>query len=446
MLYTLSCRDLISTMFSVQGKGISSLKYPFKLGMVLTLIIVIVSISFVNSSEDSKIDVSGESSSVSRYLSKISFYEEIARLPDSPQEIFEKYENLLMEERSHHHSITSIERIQDLGNILCTDARNLRDYDNSYLSAEWKYFMSELRETERNETRCANFLYYASFGWLPHVFSWANAIEGNIIAQRILSHVGAPEHHLWVDLLRSSQMYGLTSMGYFTLEKYNFPVGFERTQHLLHLKVLMDSIDKNPSSFDNIIEFGAGTADYLPLLRQARFKGRYFIYDLPEMLLLQQYFLGLSNYPSYIIDSFSDPAHVSQRTTLMSSSLDNLIRHFNFGSSPLPQNDLLIATYSLAESDVVLRNQFITAFSNISYGILAYAGQFDNVNNFHYFTTVLPALLPNHYICQWRQNFLNLPDSYYAVLMRKDLGIGISCKNHISCNRESFVAGDCIFE
>ncbi len=421
-------------------------KMALKSGIYLVFILVVAWICQVYSSSNAAIDSNGESTDAPKYLSMMSVYEEFARLPYAPREIIEKYENLLMEERSDHHCITSVDRAQDLGKILCADAWKLKDYDNSFLSVQWKTFMSELRETQRNSTNCANFLYYGSFGWRPAVFSWATDIPGTYIAQKILSHVSPLEAYLWVDLFRSSQLYAFTSMRYFVLENYNIPVSYERAQHLYHFKVLLDSTGRGLNSFDNIIEYGAGTGDNVPLIRQARFKGKHFIYDLPEMHLLQQYFLGLSSYPSYVIDSFSNPVDVQQRRTLMSSSLDNLVKHYQHSTTTLPSNDLLIATYSLAESDVVLRNNFISAFSNISYGLIAYVSYFDFVDNAHYFQSVLPALLPNHYICQWRQDPVHLPDHHYAVLMRKDLGEGIICKNHISCSRENYVAGDCIFD
>ena len=50
-----------------------------------------------------------------------------------------------------------------------------------------------------------------------------------------------------------------------------------------------------------VVEFGGGYGDMAAMVREMGFRGTHVVYDLLPALLLQQYFLRTSNWPSYLL-------------------------------------------------------------------------------------------------------------------------------------------------
>lgn len=129
-----------------------------------------------------------------------------------------------------------------------------------------------------------------------------------------------------------------------------------------HLALFEDTIGKNVSDVNSIMEFGGGFGNMARIVRQAGFKGDYYLYDFPEFLLLQEYYLdraGALNYPTIFCH---DDRSVPQGSSLM------------------------IATNSLSEAPVIVRDWFCQNFY-WEHLLIHAAFTWDGVDNLHYFST-----------------------------------------------------------
>lgn len=114
---------------------------------------------------------------------------------------------------------------------------------------------------------------------------------------------------------------------------------------------------KKVSQLNTIIEIGAGYGAMALLARRLGFRGDYYICDLPEFCLLQEYFL--SNVMIYNKDIYYN--------------------------APLPKSaDLLIACYSLSEMPIAERKGYLYDIDARSY-LFLFSQEWVDYDNLHYF-------------------------------------------------------------
>ncbi|MHA2046793.1 MAG: hypothetical protein ACW99G_18540 [Candidatus Thorarchaeota archaeon] len=112
-----------------------------------------------------------------------------------------------------------------------------------------------------------------------------------------------------------------------------------------------------------IIEFGGGYGAMCAIARRLGFKGEYVIIDLPEMSLLQEFYLS----------------NLRMEATYISCDLSTDLRDC------VPRNcDLMIAMHSLSETPVAMRNNFMDAITPRSW-LMSYQAEFLTVDNKHWF-------------------------------------------------------------
>lgn len=128
-----------------------------------------------------------------------------------------------------------------------------------------------------------------------------------------------------------------------------------------HILRWQEATGLNIADMQSIYEFGGGYGAMALVCNRLGFKGKYYIYDLPEFALLQQWYLeecGVEN------------------VTWMK---DHKSRYgFN-----LPV-DLFIACYSLSETDFAERDDFLTRSPAKSY-LFLYSNKFEQYDNIEYF-------------------------------------------------------------
>lgn len=110
------------------------------------------------------------------------------------------------------------------------------------------------------------------------------------------------------------------------------------------------------ADMQSIYEFGGGYGAMALVCNRLGFKGRYYIYDLPEFALLQRWYLeecGVDNVAWTVKDAFGDV-------------------------------DLLIACYSLSETDFDERDRILKAWQANSY-LFLYSNKFEQYDNIEYF-------------------------------------------------------------
>ncbi|OHB71830.1 MAG: hypothetical protein A2W23_06035 [Planctomycetes bacterium RBG_16_43_13] len=138
----------------------------------------------------------------------------------------------------------------------------------------------------------------------------------------------------------------------------NSPYSRNMIHQAYHIHRFQDTAHRYVDTMQTIVEFGGGYGALALLIHRLGFKGRYIIFDLPEFSLLQQYYL---------------------------SKFDITVEHYT-DMSALPQvsADLLVACYSLSETDFAQRDAFLAAIPSKNY-LFLYSNRFAGLDNVDYF-------------------------------------------------------------
>lgn len=133
----------------------------------------------------------------------------------------------------------------------------------------------------------------------------------------------------------------------------------------------------------SIYEFGGGYGAMALVARRMGFAGTYYIYDLPEFALLQQWYLE-------------------------ECGIDGVEW---VGESAYGNVDLLIACYSLSETDFHERDLVLNMSVATSY-LFLYSNKFEEYDNILYFQTAIPA----HLYRNWAHSHIEHlpPESWYT--------------------------------
>ena len=179
----------------------------------------------------------------------------------------------------------------------------------------WTYFMEELMTVLSSPESVSKLDRYAEMGWSPVIFTWyfGNAEVTEYFEQngRILQ-----SHPLWDSLWHRalatsfSYMHGRVPISVklpsnLRLNEYEdhpgqyFYYRAEAVQLVFNHMILHNTLGLLPHQLSQVVEFGGGTGFHAALLPSLGFNGIHFVYDLPPMLLLQQFFLSYSGWPSY---------------------------------------------------------------------------------------------------------------------------------------------------
>lgn len=139
--------------------------------------------------------------------------------------------------------------------------------------------------------------------------------------------------------------------------------------HAYHIAKFEETVGIDFSAMDYIVEFGGGYGSMARLIRKLNFKGEYCIYDIPEFSSLQKFFLkaiGGLDFNTYFLNKVVD--------------LDKKVKSFQRKGK-----GVFIATWSLSESPVVLRDEIKNLARDIEYILIAYQREFSGINNRDYF-------------------------------------------------------------
>jgi len=274
-------------------------------------------------------------------------------------------------------------------------------------SNTWNNFTSELRYYLENE----NIDLFRKKEIKPHVFIWPEKSPQSIKQLEILKR----KNDIFYKCIKETNDYGPEGIEMFD------NVQLDRVSHTWYLNILVNELNMDLNNKDQIIfEFGGGTGQMSDVLKSLDFKGKHIIYDLPLMLVLQEYFINKKNINvNYLLDS----------------EKNDLI----FGSNMLPcnqniwekkiinnyQNLNFIATYSLTETDLETRNKFSDYLINFERIIIVYwdwvSEEFDNIDNKKYINDIVKKLEKTH-DCSISENYGN-----GLILKCKRKQININC-------------------
>ena len=133
----------------------------------------------------------------------------------------------------------------------------------------------------------------------------------------------------------------------------NHNISMNRIHHIAHL--ILSGFDKEKlSGMKKIIEIGAGSGDMADIIYKLGFTGEYYIYDFPELMKVHEWYHTQLGHKVNYINDYND----------------------------LPKADLCIATWSLTEMPIELRDNILSNIKDTSNWIVCYSNKiFDYDNN-----------------------------------------------------------------
>lgn len=174
--------------------------------------------------------------------------------------------------------------------------------------------------------------------------------------------------------------------------------------HVFHIATFENSTGYKVENAKLIVEFGGGYGNVCRLAHELGFVGKYVIFDLPEMSILQRFYLasrGIS-----VFHSVSD-FNAAESGVLCVTSVDLLMDAI--GESPV---DVFVATWSLSEAPLDVRDLMVPVFKKTLRFLLAYQERFEDVDNRSYFRNLGDELgLKGK---DWEMEFL--PGNRYLML------------------------------
>lgn len=137
----------------------------------------------------------------------------------------------------------------------------------------------------------------------------------------------------------------------------DFDTSMQRIQDNAHL-LISGFTAQDISSYNSIVEIGAGYGDMCSVIHSLGFKGKYTIVDIPEVWPIQQFYLNRQN----------------------------INPHFSFDDDNVSDADLVIATWSLSETPLEYREKLVPKIINSkNWLILSQFEIFGNNFNKEYF-------------------------------------------------------------
>lgn len=180
--------------------------------------------------------------------------------------------------------------------------------------------------------------------------------------------------------------------------------------HGFHILQFEEKTKRSVEDCAFIFEFGGGYGNMCRLIHRLGFKGKYVIFDLPEFSLLQEFFLKLNGLN--VLDTADTANNRGQQGIACVADMSEL-------HSMLPKDgvDLFIATWSLSETPLKLRENFRSIITNSRYGLFAYQDRFEEVDNKLYFA----ELINSKHSESWDWKIPFLPGNRYLITAHNNI-------------------------
>jgi len=144
---------------------------------------------------------------------------------------------------------------------------------------------------------------------------------------------------------------------------------------------------------DFIFEFGGGFGGLCKLIYDLGFKGKYIIYDLLKFNELQKYYLTHFDY-------------IKKIQLLSKKDL------YKLRDLKLKTNNLFIATWSLSEAPIYIRNLILNKVDKFNYYLITYQDSFEEINNIVYFNELKKEKVNINWD-EWELH--HIPKNYYLI-------------------------------
>ena len=179
-----------------------------------------------------------------------------------------------------------------------------------------------------------------------------------------------------------------------------------RINHVYHLSVLSRELNINLSEIKKVFEFGGGYGCMARIFSKINQKIKYTCFDTYYVNLLQYYYLKHNN----LDVGFS----IKNNYTLISDLKRINNRHITNRKS------LFIANWSLSETPIKFRNNFITIIKKNDFILICFQEKFEDINNLQYFNS-LKSKISNRYQIKilknkfYTGNIINKHNHYFFI-------------------------------
>jgi hypothetical protein len=155
-------------------------------------------------------------------------------------------------------------------------------------------------------------------------------------------------------------------------------------QHGYHLVRLLEATDLDLSALQLVVDFGAGYGSFFRLLRNLGYRQRYLIWDLPVMCALQRFYLR-NLFPTG--PAGQPPGNLEWLTSGDAAVPAAVGRH-----CAAHQPSLLVATWSLSETPLAVRERVAPTLAGFTHVLCAYQRRFGEHDNVQYFQSLERSL------------------------------------------------------
>lgn len=188
----------------------------------------------------------------------------------------------------------------------------------------------------------------------------------------------------------------------FKLKPNNHPMypvtSTNNLHHAYSLQILMEEIGYLLNEFDDIVEFGGGYGNMCRLFKIWNHNKPYYLYDIPELLRIQQYYLSENNIKDNV---------------LFKSGYDKI--------ENIEGNSLFLGLWSISEVPITERAELLDnlGFFRCKNIFLALGGMFLDINNLDWLNNeIIPKLNELEYNCKLIQ-MRHVPHMYYFIANKK---------------------------
>jgi hypothetical protein len=164
-------------------------------------------------------------------------------------------------------------------------------------------------------------------------------------------------------------------------------------QHGYHFVRLLEATDFDLFRVRLVVEFGGGYGSFFRLLRNLDYRNRYVICDLPVMCALQRFYLR-NLFPT------EPGAQPPTNVQWISNDVPGALKRETTSSASEPS--LFMATWSLSETPLIVRNEVTPVLNGFTYILCAYQRTFGGYDNVQYFESLekqLPGFAWRRFEC-----------------------------------------------
>jgi len=178
--------------------------------------------------------------------------------------------------------------------------------------------------------------------------------------------------------------------------------------HAYHLCQMEEKTGLSIDQVNLVVEFGGGYGGMCRLVHRFGFKGTHVIYDLPTFSALQQFYLQSLGLTPVRTAPFA--GHENGPGAILASATNDIRQLL---SSMAPTRSAFIATWSLSEAPVPVRQEILNLVSGFDLFLIAYQERFGEVDNRQFFEGWKPALADRVDWQEWEIE--HLPGSRYLI-------------------------------